>query len=161
MKLGLQVRIALAVFALLSGGFAAYYVLVPRTPSEPGKLVIPGLRREGDGQFDWYRKYVMISNVRADLARNYLGDEIAVVSGLLENRGEKRLEAAELKVTLLDPQDQPVLQQARTPLRPGIGIQRPLHSFENRSFTIWIEPLPPGWTAGQVVVELSGLKFEE
>ena len=51
-------------------------------------------------------------------------------------------------------------ERIATPLRPGVGIKRPMEPMEKREFTVWIEPIEQLWNPKRVEVEKTGLKYQ-
>jgi hypothetical protein len=51
-------------------------------------------------------------------------------------------------------------ERTRTPLRPGVGLNRPMEALEKRDFTVWIEPIEQLWNPKELVVEITGLKYQ-
>ncbi len=158
----MRLRIALLISALLIAALLAYYFYSKAHPLQDGiRVSVPGMLHEGDAEFDNYRSFVKILHAKAELAVNFRGDRIAVVSGSVLNQGEKRLDAVELKISLFDNEGKVLREETRTPLRPDIGLKQPLSSLEKRSFIIWMESIPLIWDPSKVNIELTGSRFAQ
>lgn len=153
--------ISLGVFVLIAGGiflFARYQKSTQ--PAEPSLAAVPGLLRAGNTNFEYYKNRVRISNVKAQLGTNFAKSRIAIISGVITNEGDRKLEALELHIALYDVFDKLTKERTSTPLRPGVGIQRPMEPLEKRPFTIWIEPIEQFWNPKRLEIEITGLKYQ-
>jgi hypothetical protein len=83
-----------------------------------------------------------------------------MISGIIANEGDRKLEAVELKVTLFDVYGKPDKEVVRYPIRPGLPPNRPMEPLERRTFTIAIESIEQLWNSDKVQVELTGLKYQ-
>ncbi len=152
---------ALAIFIIIAGGVYLYARLqASKTPPGMEMPAVPGMAHPGDPDFEYYRKYVRISNVRATLGINFAKSRIAIISGIITNEGDRKLEALELRIALYDVYDKLSKERIATPLRPGVGVKRPMDPLEKRDFTVWIEPIEQLWNPKRIEVELSGLKYQ-
>jgi hypothetical protein len=130
----------------------------PQTPGAP--VVIPGMARKGDPNFEYYKTRVRIEDVKASLGISFNKSRIAIISGVIVNDGDRKLEAVELHLSLYDVFGQLSKDRVATPLRPGIGLNRPMEPLEKRTFTVWMEPIEQFWNPKQVQYELTGLKYQ-
>ena len=85
---------------------------------------------------------------------------IAIVSGIITNEGDRKLEALELHIALFDVYNKLSKERISTPLRPDVGVKRPMEPLEKREFTVWIEPIEQLWNPKRLEIELSGLKYQ-
>jgi hypothetical protein len=128
--------------------------------ANPDLRVVPGIVRAGNPDFEYYKNYVRIQNVKAELGVNFAQSRIAIISGIIANEGDRKLEAVELHIALYDVYDKLSKERDATPLRPGVGINRPMDPLEKRGFTVWIEPIEHFWNPKRLEIELTGLKYQ-
>ncbi len=150
-----------AVFALGAGAVFFYIRYQDRNPppSGEGLTVIPGMLRAGDSNFEFYKNRVQIKNVKASLGINFAQNRIAIIEGIIANEGDRKLEALELHIALYDVWDKLSKERIATPLRPGIGLKRPMQPLERRTFTVFIEPIEQFWNPKRLEIEITGLKY--
>ncbi len=126
-----------------------------------GPVVVPGMKRPGEVDFDAYKDKVRIENVKASVFLNFAGNRVASIDGIIANEGSRKLEALELRITLYDFYDKMFRERIATPLRPGFGLYRgPMEPLEKRTFTVWIESIEQMWNPKRVEIEISGLKYQ-
>jgi len=124
-----------------------------------GPAVIAGMVRPGNPDFEYYRNKIRFENVKASLGINFAQNRIAIVSGTIANEGDRKLEALEMHIALYDMYDKVSKERTATPLRPGLGLKRPMEPLEKRSFTVYIEPIDHLWNPRRLEIELTGLKY--
>jgi hypothetical protein len=152
---------AIAILALAIGGLFLYIQHQSRSRSIEGQLgPVPGMLRAGDPGFEYYRKYIRLSDVKATLGINFAKSRIAIISGIINNEGDRKLEALEIHLALFDVYQKLSAERTKTPLRPGLGVNRPMDPLEKRDFTVWIEPIEQLWNPKELVVEITGLKYQ-
>ena len=153
---------ALGIFLLAAAGLLVYGRLhkVPSGPDHAEYSPVPGLVRPGNPNFEYYKDRVRLSDVRAQLGINYAKSRIAIITGTIMNEGDRKLEALELHIALYDVYDKLAKERIATPLRPGVGIKRPMEPMEKRPFTVWIEPIEQLWNPRRVEIEKTGLKYQ-
>lgn len=151
--LGIFAVAALALFL-----YGRYHKI--QVAENPDLLVVPGIVRAGNPDFEYYKNHVRIANVKAELGVNFAKSRIAIISGIISNEGDRKLAAVELHIALYDVYDKLSKERTATPLRPGVGIKRPMDPLEKRAFTIWIEPIEQFWNPKRLEIELTGLKYE-
>lgn len=154
--------IIFAVAAILAGIGVWYYVST--TPARPivalGEEIYEepaGLVRRGDPDFEGYWQVFRITNVKAKLSINFAGDRMVYVYGLFENRGEKPVDAAEVKITFYDPEGKIIKERISAPLRPETGLKKPIGSLQSRDFNVRFENWPENVQVGQLEVLLTGI----
>jgi hypothetical protein len=151
----------IAILALGIGGLFLYIQHQKRSKAIEGQLgPVPGMLRAGDPGFEYYKKYIRLSDVKATLGINFAKSRIAIVSGIINNEGDRKLEALEMHLALFDVYQKLSAERTRTPLRPGVGMNRPMEPLEKRDFTVWIEPIEQLWNPKELVVEITGLKYQ-
>jgi len=152
---------ALGIFIIAAAALYFYgkYHQAP-TPGADEPVIIPGLVRPGNPDFEYYLRKVSLTGVRATLGTNFAKNRIAIISGIINNDGDRKLEALEIHVSLYDVYNKLSKERTATPLRPGIGIKRAMDPLEKREFTIWIEPIEQLWNPRRVEVEITGLKYK-
>lgn len=132
--------------------------LQPATPSGP--VVIPGMLHAGNTNFEYYKTKIRIENARASLGISFNKARVAFISGIIVNDGDRKLEALELKITLFDLYNKLSKERTATPLRPGVGLYKPMEPLEKRSFTVGVESVEQLWDPRHVEIEITGLKYE-
>lgn len=131
----------------------------PRSGS--ASVVVPGMLRTGNTNFEYYKNRVHIENVKASLGISFNNARIAIISGIINNDGDRKLEALELHITLFDVWGKVSKERTALALRPGGGISgRPMEPLERRSFTIGVESVEYYWNPKQITYEITGLKYE-
>lgn len=125
----------------------------------PAVSAVEGMLRPGDPNFEYYRNYVRITDVKASLGINIIKNRIAIISGFITNEGDRKLDAVELHISLYDVYGNLSKERTATPLRPGIGLNRPMDPLERRDFTVWIEPIEQLWNPKRMEIELTGLRY--
>lgn len=118
-----------------------------------------GILRDGSPDFDWYSKYVELTDTRVQMGESFAGKPIAIFSGIIENNGERALDVIELKMAFYN-YDELLWETLRIPIRPG-GRTPPIKTFERRGFTIYIENLSEDWHATTAEVSINGFRFAE
>jgi hypothetical protein len=155
--------IALGVLIIALGGIFMYvrYQRNTSPPSGATTVVVPGLLRAGDPDFEYYKTQVLIENVKATLAISFNQARIAIISGTIVNNGDRRLEALELHIVLYDVWGEVSKERTAFALRPGAGLSgKPMEPLERRSFTIGVESVEYYWDPKQVSYEITGLRYK-
>src|SRR5262245_43794304 len=153
---------ALGIFLIAAVGLLLYGRF-HKSPSsgDPAEFSpVAGLFRPGNPNFEFYKDRVRLSDVKAQLGINYAKSRIAIITGVITNVGDRKLEALELHIALYDVYDKIAKERIATPLRPGVGIKRPMEPMEKRPFTVWIEPIEQLWNPKRVEIEKTGLKYQ-
>ncbi len=158
----ITIAIALAVIALMV--VAVFFVARRQKEIQPqgekaAAVYVPGIAHPGDPNFEYYSKYIRIENAKASLGLTFSKARIAMISGIIANEGDRKLEAVELRVTLYDIYGKPDKDVIRYPVRPGLPPNRPMEPLERRTFTIAIESVEQLWNPNRVQVDLTGLKY--
>ena len=152
----------LAIFAAATVGvllFARYQKSF-KSEQSAGPVVVPGMLRPGDSNFEYYKNKIRLENVKAGLGITFNKNRVAIISGIISNEGDRKLEALELHVTLFDLYDKFSKDKVATPLRPGIGFYRPMDPLEKRTFTVGIEAVEQLWNPKRLEIEITGLKYQ-
>jgi hypothetical protein len=154
--------ISLGVLVLIACGvlfFAHHQNSQPRSGST--SVVVPGMLRPGNTNFEYYKTRVRLENVKGVLGISFNNARIAMISGVIVNDGDRRLEAVELHITLFDVWGKVSKERTAFALRPGGGISgRPMEPLEKRTFSIGVEGVEYYWNPKQVTYEITGLKYE-
>ncbi len=155
------ITVGIMVIAL-AGGFAVFrYQKGHPPPTSAGPVVVPGLLRPGDPNFEYYKSKVRIENVKATLGISFSGARTATVAGLVVNDGDRKLDALELHVKLFDAWGKPSKDRTAFALRPGAGYSsKPMEPLEKRTFVIGIESVEQYWNPKQIEYEITGLRYE-
>lgn len=132
-----------------------------KTGDGPKNIVVEGLLRPGNTNFEYYKTRIKIENIKAVLGISFNNARIAMISGTILNDGDRELEAVEMHVTLYDVWGKVSKERTAYALRPGAGISgRAMKPLERRSFTIGIESVEYYWNPKQISYEITGLKYE-
>jgi hypothetical protein len=155
--------ITVAVLALGAIGVLIYSRYQPEaTPGNAsGPVVIPGMVRPGDPDFEYYKNKIRLENVKAGLGINFGQNRIALISGVISNEGDRKLEALELHVALYDVYGKLSKERTATPLRPGIGLSKPMEPLEKRTFSVGLESVEQLWNPKKLEIEITGLKYQK
>jgi hypothetical protein len=159
----LKLFIALGIFAVLLGAIFIYvqYQHKARPNTGTAGVVVPGLLRPGDTNFEYYKTRIRIENVKASLGISFNNARIAMISGTIVNDGDRKLDALELHITLYDVWGKVSKERTAFALRPGAGIVgKPMEPLERRSFTIGVESVEFYWNPKQITYEITGLKYQ-
>ncbi len=151
-----------AVLAVAASLIFFYIRYQKRLQPEPaaGPVVVPGMLRAGNTNFEYYKNKIRIENARASLGISFNKTRVAFISGIIVNDGDRKLEALELKITLFDLYHKLSKERITTPLRPGIGLYKPMEPLEKRSFTVGVESIEQLWDPKHVEIEITGLKYQ-
>lgn len=155
------VYLTAAVLAV-AGTILLFYVRYQQKnppPLSSGPVVIPGMLRPGDSNFEYYKNRIRLENVKASLGINFAQSRIAIIEGTIVNEGDRKLEALELHIALYDIYNKLSKEKTATPLRPGIGLNKPMEPLERRYFRVNIEPIEQLWNPKTLQIEITGLKY--
>jgi hypothetical protein len=161
-RIPLQWLIAIPLLVVVIGGFSWYILTTPPVPKVQGEQPYTppeGLLRAGNAEFDRYLDFFRIDSVKGTIQFNFANDRAIMVSGMFENRGEKYVEAAEIKLTFLDPEGKLIKERVAAPLRPETGMRMPMKGLERRNWSVRFENMPVDLKVGDLTVVLTGLKF--
>lgn len=161
-RLPLQWLIIIPLLVVAAAGGWWYLSRHPPIATKPGETpYVPPERviRAGHPDFDWYGKYFRIMDTNAKIIFNFAGDRNIVVFGVFDNRGERAVEAAEIKITFFDPDGQVIRERIAAPLRPETGLKRPLDSLTRRQFSVRFSNMPMNLQVGRLEVVLTGIAF--
>jgi len=146
--------LALIIFALLVVG-AIYLTQFDKVDLEE----LSGVLYEGNPDFDWYKKYVVLRDPKIEMGLNFAGKRIVKFAGLIENGGEKTLDVVEIKLSFFN-YDELVWETSKTPIRPG-PYTPVIPPLTNRSFSLYFEKIPEGWKASHAEMALLGFRFAQ
>jgi hypothetical protein len=155
--------IAASVFIIAALGifFYARHQKLNKPPEATGPIVVPGMLRPGNSNFEYYKHKIRIENVKASLGITFSKARVAFVSGIISNEGDRKLEALELRITLYDLYDKLSKERIATPLRPGLGLNnKPMEPLEKRTFSVGIESVEQLWNPRRLEIEITGLKYQ-
>jgi hypothetical protein len=153
----------MAAVLAVAGGILLFYVRYQQKnppPATSGPVVIPGMLRPGDPNFEYYKNKVRLENVKASLGINFAQSRIAIIEGNMANEGDRKLEALELHIALYDVYNKLSKERTATPLRPGVGLNKPMEPLERRYFRVNIEPIEQLWDPKTLQIEITGLKYQ-
>jgi len=156
--------IALGVLAILLGGISIYIHYQGRLQKHAGSataVVVPDMLRPGNTNFEYYKTRIRIENVKASLGISFNNARIAMISGIIVNDGDRKLEALELHITLYDVWGKVSKERTAFALRPGAGYSgKPMEPLEKRPFAIGVESVEYYWNPKQISFEITGLKYQ-
>jgi hypothetical protein len=158
-----KLLIALGILIALLGGIFLYvqYQRVTQPKAGTSAVVVPGLLRPGNTNFEYYKNRIRIENVKASLGISFNNARIAMIQGILLNDGDRKLEALELHIILYDVWGKVSKERTAFALRPGAGvIGSPMEPLEKRPFTIGVESVEFYWNPKQISYEITGLKYK-
>lgn len=157
----------LITVAAAAVGLIAVFLIVRyqrnHPPAQPvtGPIVVPGIARPGQPDFEAYKNKIHIENVKASIGLNFAGNRFAWIEGIVDNDGGRKLVAVELHIKLYDIYGKLSKEKTAYALRPGVGLhQGPMEPLEKRTFTISIESVEQLWNPKRVEIEISGLKYQ-
>ena len=154
---------ALVILVVLVGGVFLYihYQRGMQPRAGASTVVVPDLLRPGNTNFEYYKTRIRIENVKATLGISFNNARIAMISGLIYNDGDRKLEALEMHITLYDVWGKVSKERTAFALRPGAGYSgKPMEPLEKRPFTIGVEAVEYYWNPKQVSYEITGLKYK-
>jgi hypothetical protein len=159
----IRVLIALGICLVLVVGGMLFIHHQRKTPSRTGtaSIVVPGVLRAGNTDYEYYKNKIRIENIRASLGISFSSARIAMISGIIVNDGSRSLEALEMKFTLYDVWGKLSKERTAFVLRPGLGYNnKPMEPLERRTFSIGIESVEYYWNPKQITYEITGLKYQ-
>lgn len=158
-----KLLIALGFLLVFLGGIFLYVRYQRTVQPQAGRsaVVVPGLLRAGNTNFEYYKNRIRIENVKASLGISFNNARIAMIQGTLLNDGDRKLEAVELHITLYDVWGKVSKERTAFALRPGAGvIGSPMEPLEKRPFTIGVESVEYYWNPREITYEITGLKYK-
>src|SRR5262245_36543973 len=92
---------ALGIFLVAAVGLLLYgrFHKSASTGDPAESTTVPGLVRAGNPNFEYYKDRVRLSDVRAQLGINYAKSRIAIITGMITNEGDRKLEALEIHIS--------------------------------------------------------------
>ncbi len=159
----IKIIIAVGMLVILLGAIFFYVRYQHKGQPKAGNVsvVVPGLLRAGDSNFEYYKNRIRIENVKASLGISFNNARIAMISGIIVNDGDRKLDALELHITLYDVWGKVSKERTAFALRPGIGmIGKPMEPLEKRPFSIGVESVEYYWNPKQIAYEITGLKYQ-
>jgi len=155
--------IALGILVLVLGGVYLYvhYHGSAQQRGAASAVVVPDLLRPGNTNFEYYKTRIRIENIKASLGISFNNARIAMISGILVNDGDRKLEAVQLHVILYDVWGKVSKERTAFALRPGAGYSgKPMEPLEKRPFAIGVESVEYYWNPKQITYEITGLKYQ-
>lgn len=129
-------------------------------PVSDALAVVPGMLHPGDPNFEYYKNKIRLENVKAGLGITFSKNRVAIISGIISNEGDRKLEALELHITLFDLYDKFSKDRTAVPLRPGLGTSKPMQPLEKRTFSVGIDGVEQLWNPKRLEIEITGLKYQ-
>ena len=156
--------IALGVLAILLGGifiYIHYQRNLQKNAGSASAVVVSDLLKPGNTNFEYYKTRIRIENVKASLGISFNNARIAMISGIIVNDGDRKLEALQLHITLYDVWGKVSKERTAFALRPGAGYSgKPMEPLEKRPFAIGVESVEYYWNPKQISYEITGLKYQ-
>ncbi len=159
----IKLFVALGILIVLLVGIFFYVRHQPaaQPKGSPAAVVIPGLLRPGNTNFEYYKNRIKIENVKASLGIAFNNARMATIEGTIVNDGDRKLEALELHITLYDVWGKVSKERTAFALRPGKGlVGGPMEPLEKRQFAIGVEGVEYYWNPKQISYEITGLKYQ-
>jgi hypothetical protein len=128
--------------------------------SGSGPIPVPGMQRPGDPNFEYYKGKIRIENAKAALGISFGKNRVAIISGIISNEGDRKLEALELHITLFDAWGKFSKDRTTTPVRPDLPPKKPMEPLEKRPFTVGVESVEQYWDPKKVEINITGLKYQ-
>jgi len=155
--------IASGILVLVLGGVYLYvhYRGGGQQRGAGAAVVVSGLLGPGNTNFEYYKTRIRIENVKASLGISFNNARMAMISGVLVNDGDRKLEAVQLHVILYDVWGKVSKERTAFALRPGAGYSgKPMEPLEKRPFAIGVESVEYYWNPKQITYEITGLKYQ-
>jgi hypothetical protein len=162
-KISSTLIITAGLFVLILAGIFAYIHFKGTAAPRPGEsgIVVPGMLRPGNTDFEYYKTKVRLEDVKAVLQISFSKVRTAKISGIIVNDGDRELDALELHITLFDVWGKVSKERTAFALRPGVGYSgKPMKPLEKRPFSIGVEAVEYYWDPEQVSFEITGLKYQ-
>ena len=127
--------------------------------SGPDEAPLTGILRQGDPDYDWYRKYIRLNHPQVKMTSSFSGNRLVLFSSIIENKGERTVDVVEVKLSFFNYENL-VSTTVITPIRPGpVSRTPPIETFEERGFTVYLEGLPQEWLALHAEMAIHGFRF--
>ncbi len=104
-----------------------------------------------------YAKRIKFSKIQMSRATNFLGHEITVIAGVIENVGNQTLLEMEFEIEFRDFSDQVVLRET---LRQFGKLGPPLEAGRDREFQLNFEKVPSSWNQQYPQFHITGLALQ-
>lgn len=148
---------------LILGGVFSYIYFQKKTPAQPGEstVEVEGLLRPGNTDFEYYKTKIYIEDVKAVLGISFNNARNAMISGIIVNDGDRKLDALELHLSLYDVWGKVTKERTAFALRPRSGYSsKPMEPLERRRFSIGVESVEYYWDPKQISYEITGLRYQ-
>lgn len=144
---------------VLFAAIALLIVLALEQSPEAPSMDVAGMVRAGDPDFEWYKKYLILKNPQVKMTRNFAGNHLVFFGGIIQNQGERYVDAVELKLSFFN-YDQLVSTTSRLAIHPDPSIRTPpIQTFEERGFAVYVEDFPENWMALHAEITIQGFRF--
>jgi hypothetical protein len=162
-KNSISIILTVVLLLFILGGIFSYIQYRRSGPQQSGSATtaVPDLLRPGNTNFEYYKTRIRIENVKAVLGISFNKARTAIISGMIVNDGDRRLDALELHITLFDVWGKISKERTAFALRPKAGYGgKTMEPLEKRSFTIGVESVEYYWDPKQITYEITGLRYE-
>ena len=158
--LTLYLTVAVAAVAVIAVILVARFQKINPTRVAGVPVIVPGMVRAGDNEFEAYKDKIRIEAVKAYINLSFAGTRSATIEGIISNEGSRKLEAVEMHITLYDVYGKLSKERTAIPLRPGIGLNKePMEPLEKRTFVVAVDSVEQFWNPKKVEIEITGLKY--
>jgi len=144
--------LALIIFVAVVG--AAIFL---SDSSDEDVQVLTGIIRSDNSEFQWYSDYLKLVDPKIQMGLNFAGNRIVMISGLIENNGERTVDVVEVKIAFFN-YEEPISEAFSTPVKPG-PYSPPIEPLSQRTINFYIEKIPKGWKSSHAEIEISGIRF--
>jgi hypothetical protein len=156
----LYLTLAVAAVAVIAVILLARYQRDNPTKVAGIPVIVTGMVRSGDNDFEAYKDKVRIEAVKAYINISFAGTRSATIEGIISNEGSRKLEAVEMHLTLYDVYGKLSKEKTAIPLRPGVGLNKePMEPLEKRTFVVAVDSVEQLWNPKRVEIEITGLKY--
>jgi hypothetical protein len=118
---------------------------------------LTGIIRRDNPDFQWYSEYVELQGTKIQMGLNFARKRILMISGVIQNGGERTLDVVEVKLTFFN-YEEPVKEIRRTPIQPS-RYTPPIPPLNSRAFSFYVEDFPKDWKQSHAEIELNGIRF--
>lgn len=104
-----------------------------------------------------YAARIDFTDIQMGRAANFLGQEVTVIAGRVQNRGTRRILQIEAEIEFRNFQDQVILTEKRRLFDAGVV---PLGGGFSREFQVSFENVPAEWNQQYPKIRTTGLSLE-
>ena len=105
-----------------------------------------------------YAKRVRFTDIEMGRAKNFLGHEVTIISGFVENMGNQTIREMSFRIEFLGFSQEVVMQEE---IRFLGGQAPPLEGGRRRDFQFNFEKVPDAWSQSHPRFHITGLSLEQ